>query len=159
MLGHMRSLPFIGSLLAVCAHPDDESFGLRAALAAFTERQARAGVLCFTRGEASTLGTDAGDLERIRANELQSAAKVLRIDRVALLAYPDGALDEQPLPVLAGHVATLAEELQAETPACDGYRRHHRPPGPSACDTSRHCCGGAGWPPSACLGSSKRCGR
>jgi N-acetylglucosamine malate deacetylase 2 len=110
----MHSLPLVRSLLAVCAHPDDESFGLGAALAAFTERHARAGVLCFTRGEASTLGADAGDLERMRTEELQTAATVLRIDRVALFGYPDGALDKQSLPVLAGHVAAFAKELQAE---------------------------------------------
>jgi LmbE family N-acetylglucosaminyl deacetylase len=62
--------PFVDSLLAVCAHPDDESFGLGAALAAFTGQHTRAGVLCFTRGEASTLGTDAGELRRIRTEEL-----------------------------------------------------------------------------------------
>jgi N-acetylglucosamine malate deacetylase 2 len=130
--GNLRSLPLVQSLLAVCAHPDDESFGLGAALAAFTERHTRASVLCFTHGEASTLGTDAGDLEHIRADELQTAAKVLRIDRVALFAYPDGALDKQPLPVLAGHVVALAKELQAElllvmdTSGITGHPDHRR---------------------------------
>jgi N-acetylglucosamine malate deacetylase 2 len=130
--GNLRSLPLVRSLLAICAHPDDESFGLGAALAAFTERHARAGVLCFTRGEASTLGTVAGDLERVRADELQTAAEVLWVERVALFAYPDGALDKQPLPVLAGHVAALAEELRAElllvmdTGGITGHPDHRR---------------------------------
>jgi len=38
------------SVLAVVAHPDDESFGLGAVLASFAETGARVSVLCFTRG-------------------------------------------------------------------------------------------------------------
>jgi LmbE family N-acetylglucosaminyl deacetylase len=58
--GLLRELALGGPALAVIAHPDDESFGLGAVLAAFgAGTQVR--VLCFTRGEASTLGTtDAG---------------------------------------------------------------------------------------------------
>src|ERR1700682_5930849 len=132
MAGNMRSLPLVKSLLAVCAPPDDESFGLGAALSTFTDGHTRAGVLCFTHGEASTLGIQPGELQHIRAEELQTAARVLRVDRIALLAYPDGALDKQPLPVLAGHVAALIEELQAElllvldTGGITGHPDHRR---------------------------------
>ena len=45
------------SVLAICAHPDDESFGLGAVLSAFVDAGARVSLLCFTRGEASTLHT------------------------------------------------------------------------------------------------------
>lgn len=47
----------IGSVtLAVVAHPDDESFGLGAILAALTSRGTTVRVLCFSHGEASSLG-------------------------------------------------------------------------------------------------------
>jgi LmbE family N-acetylglucosaminyl deacetylase len=100
----------VGSVLAVCAHPDDESFGLGAALSALADRQAEVAVLCFTHGEASTLGTDAGALRDIRASELTTAAAVLGVGRVALLGHPDGRLAEVPLGTLASQVARLVDE-------------------------------------------------
>jgi len=46
-------LPTWTSLLAVVAHPDDESFGLGAILDGFVVGGARVEVLCLTHGEAS----------------------------------------------------------------------------------------------------------
>jgi LmbE family N-acetylglucosaminyl deacetylase len=43
-------LPAWTSVLAVVAHPDDESFGLGAILDAFTGAGARVEVLCLTQG-------------------------------------------------------------------------------------------------------------
>lgn len=48
----------MGSVLAVVAHPDDESFDLGAILDTVVAAGGRASVLCFTRGEASTLGAE-----------------------------------------------------------------------------------------------------
>ena len=81
--------------LAVVAHPDDESFGLGAVLAALAARGVVTRLLCFTHGEASTLGS-AEDLARIRGGELRRAAAVLGISQVVLLDYPDGTLTEVP---------------------------------------------------------------
>ena len=85
-------LPPWGSVLAVVAHPDDESFGLGAVLAAFVHTGARAAVLCLTRGEASTVHGVEGDLHRLRARELATAAATLGVATSTLLGYPDGAL-------------------------------------------------------------------
>ena len=49
-------LPSAKEVLAICAHPDDESFGLGAILGVVAELGTRVRVLCFTHGEASTLG-------------------------------------------------------------------------------------------------------
>jgi len=48
--------PAVPTALAVCAHPDDESFGLGATLAALVGAVTAIDTLCFTRGEASTVG-------------------------------------------------------------------------------------------------------
>jgi LmbE family N-acetylglucosaminyl deacetylase len=76
------------SVLAVVAHPDDESFGLGASLATFAEQGAVLAVLCLTRGEASTLHAVARDLGEIRARELAAAAEVLGVSTVQLADRP-----------------------------------------------------------------------
>lgn len=87
----LRELASRGPALVVVAHPDDESFGLGAVLAAFTGVGSEVRVLCFTRGEASTLGAGV-DLAEVRRVELETAAEKLGIAGVALLDHPDGAL-------------------------------------------------------------------
>jgi LmbE family N-acetylglucosaminyl deacetylase len=109
-----RVLPQVRSVLVVCAHPDDESFGLGAALGELTDQGSEVTVLCFTHGEASTLGTGAGALREIRAGELSAAAAVLGIGRVELLDHPDGSLAEVPLAALAAEIARLIAEAGAE---------------------------------------------
>ena len=88
------SLPAWRRPLAIVAHPDDESFGLGAVLARFVEQGAAPSVLCFTHGEASTLHGVEGDLRRIRAGELASAAQLLGLAHVELLDQPDGRLGD-----------------------------------------------------------------
>ena len=108
-----RRLPPWRSVLAVVAHPDDESFGLGAVLATFTAT-ARVAVLCFTHGEASTLHGVAGDLRVIREAELRAAAQALQLDDVTLLDYPDGHLDQERPDSLTDHVLTAAERVHAD---------------------------------------------
>ncbi len=65
-------------------------------------------MLCFTHGEASTLGTTSQDLATVRAAELAAAARVLGVSSVRLLSYPDGALRDVALEELCGEVETRA---------------------------------------------------
>ena len=97
-------LPQLGEALAVCAHPDDESFGLGAVLGALSDQGTRVRVLCFTRGEASTLGETRLLLGEIRAGELAAAAAVLGVEEVTLLKYADGHLGDVPVEELAQRV-------------------------------------------------------
>jgi N-acetylglucosamine malate deacetylase 2 len=108
------TLPPASSVLAVCAHPDDESFGLGAVLHQFVCAGAEVAVLCFTRGEASSLGRSDRDLSVVRRAELTEAAVALGIKTVALLDRPDGSLAEVALDELAGEVHTMAEESGAD---------------------------------------------
>jgi LmbE family N-acetylglucosaminyl deacetylase len=99
-----HQLPWAESVLAVCAHPDDESFGLGAALSTFAEQGITTSVLCLTHGEASTLGTDAGDLHEIREKELALAADELGVGSVRLLEFADGRLTGQSIGQLSSEL-------------------------------------------------------
>jgi LmbE family N-acetylglucosaminyl deacetylase len=102
-------LPHHATVGVVCAHPDDETFGLGAIIAAMVDAGARVTLLCLTQGERSTLGA-AADLAARRIDELDTAAEMLGITRVAVGAHPDGELPRVPLERLADEVcATLAD--------------------------------------------------
>jgi LmbE family N-acetylglucosaminyl deacetylase len=125
-------LPRLRSVLAVCAHPDDESFGLGAVISAFIDAGTRVSVLTFTHGEASALHGVDGDLRDIRAGELASAGRILGVTISELLAYPDGGLDVQPLNQLAAHVRRMAGHAAADAllvfdlGGITGHRDHRR---------------------------------
>jgi LmbE family N-acetylglucosaminyl deacetylase len=95
------------SALAVVAHPDDESFGLGAVIDAVVRAGGRVSVLCFTRGEASTLGPRP-DLATTRTGEFARAAQILGVDDARLLDYPDGALPAVAVAELTDHIAATA---------------------------------------------------
>src|SRR5215207_7510737 len=107
------TLPGWSSVLAVVAHPDDESFGLGAILDSFGRAGGQVSVLCLTHGEASTLGP-AGDLGGLRAAELQNAAKELGVDSAVLLDHPDGALADVDLTMLTGDVLAQIKAAGAD---------------------------------------------
>jgi len=108
------SLPVWTSVLAVVAHPDDESFGLGAILDGFVLAGARVEVLCLTHGEASTLHGAPGELASVRGAELTAAATALGVAHATLHDHPDGALSELCRTRLATEVVTAAESSGAE---------------------------------------------
>lgn len=102
-----RRLPAWSSLLVVVAHPDDESFGLGAVVDTHTAGGAAVHMLCYTRGEASTLNEIRADLNQAREDELRQASSELGAATVTMLDYPDGHLADIPPDLLAGHVNSL----------------------------------------------------
>ena len=105
------SLPEWKHVLAVVAHPDDESFGLGAVLSTQIASGGEVSVLCLTHGEASTLHGVAGDLSAIREKELAAAAAELGIKNVDLRDFPDGRLSSIPIDELL-QVATSVARLR-----------------------------------------------
>ena len=85
------------SMLAVFAHPDDESLACGGLLAWCADIGVRVSLLCLTHGEHGRAGRGAtgpgtGSLRAVRARELDAAAKELGIGRVRLLDHEDGML-------------------------------------------------------------------
>lgn len=93
----MRDYPF--KLLAVLAHPDDESLGFGGTLAKYAAENVETYLVTATRGERGRFGSagrSAGieEVGRVREAELRDAAAVLGIREVSMLGYPDGGVDE-----------------------------------------------------------------
>lgn len=109
-----RELPAWRSVLVVVAHPDDETFGLGAVIDAMTSAGSAVHVLCFTRGEASTLNERDADLPAARAEELRQASAELGVASCTLLDYPDGGLAAVPRPELEAQVTGLAARHGAD---------------------------------------------
>ena len=101
--------PLPARVLAVVAHPDDESFGLGAVIVAFGRLGTDTTLLCFTHGEASTLHGVHGELRAVRERELEKAAQVLGVREVRLLDYSDGALESTCIDRLRDDVVTMIE--------------------------------------------------
>ena len=85
-------------LLAVLAHPDDESLGFGGTLARYAAEGVETYLVTATRGECGRFGSlgrsgDPIEVGRVREAELRAAAAVLGIREVSVLGYPDGALD------------------------------------------------------------------
>lgn len=102
-------------VVAVVAHPDDESFGLGAVLSGLVDEGSSIAVVCFTHGEASTLGLTAG-LGALRELELRAAADELGVAHVALFDYPDGHLGDAGCSTLCERVDAHLSEAEVDDP-------------------------------------------
>jgi len=84
------------ALLAVLAHPDDETFRCGGTLALLSRRGMRVQVLSATRGEAGSCGDPPlcshDELPGVRERELRCACAALGIEPPLFLEYPDGGL-------------------------------------------------------------------
>lgn len=107
-------MPAWGSVLAVVAHPDDETFGLGAVIDALASAGSAVHVLCFTRGEASTINESGADLHEARAAELRQASAELGVTSCTLLDYPDAGLRAVPEAELEARVARDAARYGAD---------------------------------------------
>lgn len=117
-------------LLAVLAHPDDESFGMGGTLAWYAQQGVEAHLVCATRGEAGLVDEHylAGfnSIAEVRENELCCAVKALGLAGVHFLDYRDSgmagspdnrhpqALAAQPLEEVAARVAHYIRKLQPQ---------------------------------------------
>jgi LmbE family N-acetylglucosaminyl deacetylase len=92
------------TILAVFAHPDDESLACGGTLARAADAGANVVLLCATRGESGSISDPSlvpdGDLGPVRARELAEAAGILGLAEVIVLDHPDGDLRWADVPAL-----------------------------------------------------------
>jgi LmbE family N-acetylglucosaminyl deacetylase len=100
-------------MLAIFAHPDDESFAADGTLAKYAHQDVQVVLLCVTRGEAGIPGLVAYQAGAKREIELRQAADKLGIE-VYLLVYPDGKLCEIDQRQLVEMIATWIDMVQPQ---------------------------------------------
>jgi LmbE family N-acetylglucosaminyl deacetylase len=117
-------------LLAVLAHPDDESFGIGGTLALYAKRGVQVHLVCATRGEAGDVDPELlegfDSIADRRLSELRCAAGILGLTGVHFLDYRDSgmpgspdnrhphALVAAPLDEVAGKVAHFMRLLRPQ---------------------------------------------
>jgi LmbE family N-acetylglucosaminyl deacetylase len=119
------------TILAVFAHPDDESLACGGTLARLADAGARLILVCGTRGERGSISDPAlvpdGDLGRVRADELRAAAEVLGIAKVLIFDHPDGDLRWADVPEFYDEIVSTIGEYRPDaviTFAEDGLYWH-----------------------------------
>jgi LmbE family N-acetylglucosaminyl deacetylase len=111
-------------LLAVLAHPDDESLGVGGTLAKYAAEDVDVCLLTATRGDGGRFAGHRPDdhrhpgpaaLARIRETELRAAASVLGVRDVAVLEYRDQHLDRadprQAIADIARHLRRVRPDV------------------------------------------------
>jgi LmbE family N-acetylglucosaminyl deacetylase len=118
------------TLLAVLAHPDDETFGMGGTLALYASRGVQVHLVCATRGEVGTVEPEMlrgfESIADLRQHELECAAETLGLAGVHFLGYRDSgmpgtednrhpnALAAAPIEAVAGKIVEWIRRLRPE---------------------------------------------
>ncbi len=118
-------------LMAIFAHPDDESFVGTGALIRYVREGVRASLVCATLGERGKTGDPPvcapEELPRVREQELRCACDVLGFSELRLLGYRDKELSDadehEAVGKLVAHIRELKPQVIYTFPP-DGHSGH-----------------------------------
>jgi LmbE family N-acetylglucosaminyl deacetylase len=117
-------------LLAVFAHPDDESMGMGGTLAKYSAHGVDTHLICATRGERGWFGDPDShpgfdSLAQTRATELENAVKELGMKSLNFLGYIDGDVDTanhaEAIQKIATHIRKIKPQVMVTFPPDGGY--------------------------------------
>ena len=117
-------------LLAIFAHPDDESMGMGGTLAKYSAQGVETHYICATRGERGWFGPEQQNpgpeaLGLIRTRELENAAKELGITGLYFLDYIDGDVDQanhiDAIGKIVSHVRRIKPQVIVTFPPDGNY--------------------------------------
>lgn len=117
-------------LMAILAHPDDESLGFGGTLAKYAAEGVDVYLLTATRGERGWPGPEedypgVDTLGQIRESELRAAADALGIKRVDFLDYVDGEVDQaepdEAIGRITRHLRQVRPQVIVTFGAAGGY--------------------------------------
>ena len=119
------------NVLAVFAHPDDESLMCGGTFARLADAGIRVVLMCGSRGESGSISDHAlvpdGNLAAVRTRELHEAAAVLGIAEVLVKDHPDGDLRWDDVPEFHEEIVAAIRAYRPEaviTFAEDGLYWH-----------------------------------
>lgn len=107
-------------LMAILAHPDDESFGTGGTLALYAQRGVSVHLVCATRGEVGSVPDEMmegfAQIGDLREHELRCAAEILGLEMVHFLGYRDSGMsgssdNRHPQALAAAPVEQVTERL------------------------------------------------
>lgn len=106
-------------LLAVFAHPDDESMGMGGTLAKYSAEGVETHLVCASRGEVGWFGPEEQHpgperLGQMREAELRNAIKELGLKSVSFLDYIDGQVDQANPQEAIGRIVSHIRRIQPE---------------------------------------------
>lgn len=117
-------------LLAVFAHPDDESMGMGGTLAKYSAEGVETYYICASRGERGWFGPEGENpglnaLGLIRTNELENAVKELSMTGLYFLDYIDGEVDKanhtEAIGRIASHIRRIRPQVVVTFPPDGNY--------------------------------------
>jgi LmbE family N-acetylglucosaminyl deacetylase len=117
-------------LLAVFAHPDDESMGMGGTLAKYSAEGVETHLICASRGERGWFGSveENPGLERLgvtRTVELENAVKTLGMTALHFLNYIDGDVDKadhtEAVSKIVTHIRRIKPQVVVTFPPDGGY--------------------------------------
>lgn len=120
---------FKRTILAVLAHPDDETFGMGGTLALYAKRGVDVHLVCATRGEVGEVEPrfleNFNSIGELRENELRCAAQHLGLTSVHFLDYRDSGMpgspdNEHPQALTSAPIDEVAARIT-------GHIRHLKP--------------------------------
>jgi len=118
------------TLLAIMAHPDDESFGIGGTLARYASEGVDVHLICATGGEHGTVEPELleghDSVSALREKELRCAAEKLGLAGLTIAGYKDSgmagtggnvdpaSLAAQPVEAVAAHFAAIIREVRPQ---------------------------------------------
>ncbi len=117
-------------LLAIFAHPDDESMGMGATLAKYAAESVDTHLISATRGERGWFGSEEQNpglsaLGQMREGELRRAIATLGMKEVHFLDYIDGDLDRadpaEAIVKIVTHIRTIRPQVIVTFPPDGNY--------------------------------------
>jgi LmbE family N-acetylglucosaminyl deacetylase len=113
-------------LLAVFAHPDDESMGMGATLAKYAAEGVETHLVCASRGERGWSGPEEQfpgleGLGKIRTKELEEAVAILGMKSLSFLEYIDGDVDQANPSEAISRIVTHIRRIQPQVVVTFGH--------------------------------------
>lgn len=121
----MTDLPLLDDselsrILCIVAHPDDMEYGASAAVAKWTGEGKTVAYLLLTHGEAGIRNLPPVEVGPLRAEEQANACRIVGVDDLEILDFPDGLLE--PDQALRHAIAKRIREFRPDAVMMTNWR-------------------------------------